>query len=76
MLNSKELKKIVKALPTNGYQLVSDKLNGEYTSETIRKYLGDPKRCNIKIIDAAFQIIEAEKAAILAQKERVKQLNA
>jgi len=76
MLNARELKKIVKALPIKGYEIISEKLEGEFTPETIRKVLNEPKRYNKKIIDTAFIVIEEDQQSILIQKEKVKNLTA
>lgn len=76
MLTIRERKKIVKALPKNGYQLISDKLEGEYATETIRKYLTDPKYTyNSKVFATALEVIDEAKSLVIEQKEKIKKLS-
>jgi len=77
MLTKRESNKIIKALPLNGYQLVSEKLNGEYSAEHIRKVLNGActVKYNKKIVDAALQLIEEDRLEVEAQKQKIKQLS-
>jgi hypothetical protein len=71
MLNKKELLKIRKALPKDGYERISVKLDGRSTN-SIRMILTDPKRYDKEVIDIALVVAVAYKDEMLAQKAQVK----
>lgn len=72
MLNKRELNKIKKALPKDGYALISAKTG--MSTETVRKYLNDTKRYNQKVIDTAFEVISDFEREITIQKTKTKTL--
>lgn len=73
MLNKKELLKIRKALPEDGYERISAQLNGKST-HSIRMILTDPKRYNKEVIDYAIDITVAYREEMLEQKAKVKNM--
>ncbi|KQC02058.1 hypothetical protein [Pedobacter sp. Hv1] len=69
MFTKKDLQKIRKALPKNGYKLISDRLG--MSAEAIRMTLLYPERYNKKVIDAAEEVIIEYKNDVALQKARV-----
>jgi len=73
MLNKTQLKKIRKALPKDGYERISVRMDGKST-QSIRMVLTDPKRYNKDVIDNALVVVEVYKEEMLAQKNAIKNL--
>jgi hypothetical protein len=66
----RELNKIRKALPPNGFQLISDHL-GNTSAEAVRKILSEPERYRLDVFEAAKLIITEYKQKVQAQKQEV-----
>lgn len=72
MLSKRELTKVRKQLPPNGYALIADKVLK--STEAVKKVLQDPDRYNKDVIDAAFVVIDNYKKEVEQQKQKIKAL--
>lgn len=70
MYTKKELAQIKKALPKNGFKLISDKLVST-TPDAVRKVLTEPLRYRPEVFDAVVQVMREYKAAVDNQKKEV-----
>ncbi|MGB4776002.1 MAG: hypothetical protein WBP45_12565 [Daejeonella sp.] len=70
MLTTKELSAIRDSLPKDGLKRIADKTN--YDSSTVGKALREPDRFNIKIIEAALEVISEYKEEVKALKNKIK----
>jgi hypothetical protein len=66
----RELDRIRKALPPNGFQLIAERL-GNTSAEAVRKILSEPERYRLDVFDAAKVIIIDYKQKVQTQKQEV-----
>lgn len=69
MFTKRDLQKIRKALPKNGYELMSEKIG--MSPDAIRMVLLYPNRYNKVVFDAAEQVIVEYRNEVALQKARV-----
>lgn len=70
MFTKRELQKIRKALPKNGYKLIAEKI-GNMSENAVQMTLLYPERYNPDVIDAAEAVINEYKNKVAQQKARV-----
>ncbi|KAA8483731.1 hypothetical protein BDE36_1807 [Arcticibacter tournemirensis] len=73
MLSKRELTALKKQLPEGGYQKISERL-GNVSAESVKKAFNDPKRYKRDIFFVALEIIQEEKEADEALKNKAKEV--